>query len=105
MQTNADCTIYRRIYDPATRKYSWRAGVIHGVHWQGRMGATTDRGGMTADHEAVIFIPLQAASMVAPEDKIIRGTVGSVEQALTITGVELFDYGRPDMQHWEVTAK
>lgn len=105
MQANADCTLYRRIYDPVTRKYSWHASVIQGVHWQGKLGAATDKGGMTAAHETLIFIPLQAVAMVAPEDKIIRGSAGSAEEALTITEVEVFDYGRPDMQHWEVTAK
>lgn len=105
MQANADCTLYRRIYDSAMRKYCWQASVIQGVHWQGRMGAATDKGGMTAEHETLIFIPLQAVAMVAPEDKIIKGTVGGAEEALTITGVEVFDYGRPDMRHWEVTAK
>lgn len=112
MKPNADCTIFSQQYNPTTRKNDWIKTFISGVYWQGSIGSKNNKSGMVQDNETIVFIPFSAVSefSVKPEDKIVRGattatTPVDLDGALTVTGIDTFDYGSPDMQHWEVTAK
>ena len=112
MIPNADCTVFTQKYDPATRKNSWVATVIRGVFWQGSIGSRLGENGRREDNETVIFIPFSTYlnAEIKSEDKIYKGAADvttpiGLEGALTVTGVDTFDYGSADMQHWEVTAK
>ncbi len=112
MKTNADCTIFREVYNADTRKNDWTATIISGVFWQGSTGQKVNKAGMVEDNETVVYIPFSAASdfTIAPKDKILKGTTTetsptAVKAALTVMGVDTFDFGSADMQHWEVRAK
>ncbi|WMI81842.1 DUF6751 family protein [Anaerotignum sp. MB30-C6] len=112
MKPNADCTVFNRIYDPVNRKYNWQAKTINGVFWQGGTGAKVGKSGMREDNETIIFIPFSSVEQLTllPEDKIIRGISNAtspdgLKGVLTVMAVDTFDFGSPDMQHWEVVAK
>lgn len=112
MKPNADCTVFNCVYDPVSRKNTWQAKVINGVFWQGGTGAKVGKSGMREDNETVIFIPFSSIGQLTllPEDKIIRGisdatTPVGLDGTLTVMAIDTFDYGSPDMQHWEVVAK
>lgn len=111
MITNASCTVFRSTYNATTRKNEWVKTVISDVCWQGSTGSKNNKSGMVQDNETIIFIPFSSTNFaVSPEDKILRGTTTetiptNIKGILTVTGVDTFDYGSLDMQHWEVTAK
>ena len=112
MIPNSDCTVFTQEYDPVTRKNRWAATIIKGVFWQGSIGSRLGEGGKREDNETIVFIPFFACLTLKlkPEDKIFRELTDAttpigLEGALTVTGVDTFDYGSADMQHWEVTAK
>ena len=111
MRPNADCTVFSSTYNEVTRKNEWVKTFISGVHWQGSIGSKNNKSGMVQDNETIVFIPFSATNfIIKPEDKILKGTTTAtlptgLKDALTVTGVDTFDYGTADMQHWEVTAK
>lgn len=111
MQPNAICTVFSHKYNEETRKYDWIKTVISDIYWQGSTGSKNNKSGMVQDNETIIFIPFSSTNFaVSPEDKILRGTTTeiiptNIKGILTVTGVDTFDYGSLDMQHWEVTAK
>lgn len=112
MTPNADCTVFRQEVNKVTRKNEWVKTFISGVFWQGSIGSKIGNSGTREDNETVVFIPFSAVSALSlkPDDKIFKGTAEAttplgLNGALTITGIDTFDYGSADMQHWEVTAK
>lgn len=111
MISNADCTIFRQRLNIDTRKNEWVKAIINNVYWQGSTGCKNDKSGMVQDNENIVFIPFSATDLaIKPEDKIFKGTTDKatpvgLDGALTITSVEIFDYGSADMQHFEVVAK
>lgn len=119
MYTNADCTIYHRIYDNASRQERYQRQVLNGVFWEDRKGANVIRSGMEKANQATIYIPFSVGSFVLkPGDRIVRGIVNmeidgskisALEEAytdvLTVTSIDRMDYGSQGMQHWEVGGR
>lgn len=130
MYTNADCTVFNRMYDPVTRQDHWKATQIRSVFWEDCKAANTIKSGMENSDSAMVFIPFSVSAgyqkpkefektpsgwTLRPEDYIVKGLVdydGSVtklldhfDDVIVITSVDTMDYGSPDMQHWEVSGK
>lgn len=119
MYTNADCTIYHRVYDREKRTESYQRRVIEGVFWEDHKGANVIKSGMEKADKATIFIPFSVDPFVLkPGDRIVRGAVDleieggkisvledTYEDVLVVTSVDRMDYGSPDLQHWEVGGR
>jgi len=112
MIPNSDCTVFTQQYNPETRKKDWIATFVKGVFWQGATGSRLSKLGTVENNETIVFIPFSSFPnlVVKPEDKIVRGATDAtspvdLKDALTVMGVDTFDYGSPNMQHWEVVAK
>lgn len=119
MYTNADCTIYHRIYNREKRTESYRRRVIQGVFWEDRKGANVIKSGMEKADKATIFIPFSVGGFdLKVGDRIVRGTADleidgskisvledTYEDVLVVTSVDRMDYGSPDLQHWEVGGR
>lgn len=112
MKPNTVCTVFKENYNADTRKNDWTATIIRGVFWQGSAGQKANKAGMVEDNETFVYIPFSAVSdfVVSPKDKIYRGETAlttpiGLDGALTVTSVDMFDFGSADMQHWEVRAK
>ena len=59
MRTNANCTIYNKYIDPATRLEKWQRVNIVGVAWENRKAANVrSSGGQINADSARVFIPL-----------------------------------------------
>lgn len=128
MYTNADCTVFNRLYDPATRQDTWKATQLQGVFWENRKAANVIKSGMKEADSVLIFIPFSMTGYqppkefkrdpvgwtLRPEDWIVKGHVeyeGPItgladrfDNVVAITSVDTMDYGSPDMQHWEVSG-
>lgn len=130
MYSNADCTVFNRIYDHETREDRWQYTHLKEVFWENRKGANTAKSGMREADSVIIYIPLTVKSenqyrppkefkqnpdggfTLRPEDKIVKGLVkyngpiaklpDTFDNVVTITSVDTMDYGSRDMQHWEV---
>lgn len=124
MRTNADCTIYNKSVNPATRSEIWTRQQVRDVQWENRKAANVIRSGMLEADQAAIYIP--AASLggdlgnlsTKPGDVIVKGlVVDDIDQnftisdlkrkypdVLTIRSVDRMDYGSPALQHWQIGA-
>lgn len=128
MYTNADCTVFNRVYDPKTRTDRWQVTQIHGVFWENRKSSNVIASGMKEADSVLIFIPFSVPDYrkpkefeadssgwtLRPEDYVVKGLVeytGPIleltkrfDDVIMITSVDTMDYGSPDMQHWEVSG-
>lgn len=108
MITNGDMTLFIRSYDKETRTDQWQPVFIKGVLWEDNQKSDVVKGGMEKSDSVTIFIPFSMAEkgvVFAIGDKVAKGLVTSMDACKTITGIESFDYGSSDMQHWEVYAQ
>lgn len=129
MITNADCTVFNKVYDSQTRQDTWKATQLRGVFWENCKAANTIKSGMKEADSAMIFIPFSIPGYQAPkefqmnasgwtlqpEHWIVRGLVefdGPItklpdhfDDVIVITSVDRVDYGSISMQHWEVSGK
>lgn len=108
MITNGDMTLFIRSYDKETRIDQWQSVFIKGVLWEDNQKGDIVKGGMEKSDSVTIFIPfsmVEKGVVFAIGDKVARGSATSMDTCKTITGIERFDYGSLDMQHWEVYAQ
>jgi hypothetical protein len=109
METNGVMTIYRRADDYARE-------VIPDIMWQGQIGAATTERGLIVSDSVIVFVPISAR---APEtgDYIVFGecpfqftdedrvkALRASYAAREVMGVATFNYGSPNMRHYEVMA-
>ena len=60
MTTNADITVYNRLYDPLVKLYRYRRTVIKGVWWHSDNRAAIQAGGVQAADLYKVRIPAHA---------------------------------------------
>jgi hypothetical protein len=116
MLTNADCTIYHRVYDTVTRLDKWERTQYHGVNWYAKQAATVGESGLMAADTLTVRIPASESDTVpaAVGDIIVRGLpdtditqpkeLGTYEH-YTITAVRDNRRGSLFMQHWRIEGK
>lgn len=119
MYTNADCTIYHRVYDANSHQENYVRTVLYGVFWENKKGINVIKSGMEKADQATIYIPFSVGPFeLKPGDRIVHGAVdldvtggriSEVEETypdvLTVTSIDRMDYGRPEMRHWEVGGR
>lgn len=134
MVTNADCTIFNKVYDPIKRLDSLVATKVKGVFWEDCKAASMVKLGLEEANAATIYIPFSAdffgKQYVKPKafkkdaqgnftlesgDIVVKGLIdfaGSAAQlekeyddVILITSIDTMDYGSLEMQHWEVGGK
>lgn len=70
--TNADVTVYRRIYDPQTRYDSWEREYVPAVWWFKDEQSSVDAEGMHRADNIAIRIP-DISVQVKKEDIVVKG--------------------------------
>lgn len=123
-----DVTVFNKYYDSAAHEEKYKCTVIDALAWQETKAANIVKSGMQDADSTMIFIPMGQEGYIKPlqwdhvngwtlqsGDVIVKGAIdhtGTIEDifttyddAITITSVDTYDYGSPDMQHWEVSGK
>ena len=63
MYTNADCTVYNRIYDPTSRQDRWQRTALSGVLWESQEAVSVVKGGLapagTVSNTTAVYIPFR----------------------------------------------
>jgi len=121
MRPNADATLYTLTVVGSTEV--WTRTEVPGVHWENCKAANTlASGGSIAADQAAIYIPLHnrpELPAIKPNDIIVRGivddeigagfTVSDLKRkypdVLRITSVDLMNYGRRQLWHYQLGAK
>lgn len=70
--TNADVTVYRRVYNPQTRLDSWEREYVLAAWWFKSEQSSVDADGMHRADTVTIRIP-DISVKVAKEDIIVKG--------------------------------
>lgn len=119
MLHNADCTLYIKGVDPATRGEDWTRVQVRCVTWQASDGAKVLPNGTIKDDKATVYIPFERGPLNLQEGSVIvKGLVNDEIRAgfsmtdlrkkhadvYTIRRVTPRDYGSAAMRHWEVSA-
>jgi hypothetical protein len=117
MITNADLTLYHKIYDPEKRDDVWTGTQYPAVNWYGgQIVAVGDSGLSSADHYKV-RIPTTNEVEAAAGDIAVKGLVedkptGATAltrkysgQCFVVTHVQDNRRGSPGMQHWRLEGK
>lgn len=116
MLTNADCTIYHKSYDKATRLDRWERTQYRGVNWYAKQAATVGENGLMAADTLTIRIPVTISETVpaAVGDIIVHELLdtditqpkelGAYEH-YTITAVRDNRRGSLFSQHWRIEGK
>lgn len=116
MLTNADCTIYHKVYDKATRLDRWERTQYCSVNWYAKQAATVGENGLMAADTLTVRIPVTTSNSApaAVGDIIVRGLLdkditqpkelGTYEH-YTITAVRDNRRGSYFMQHWRIEGK
>lgn len=133
LNANADITIYNSVYDEVKDAYIYQGTVIEGVHWESLEGFFRRTGNNIVSSDSLrIMIPMSAKSSrvyiepkefemltdvdehftIRPESLVVRGKLNlkiessrDLGEHYVITSVDLKDYGRKVMHHWDVIAK
>lgn len=58
MITNADITLYNRVFDKDKDKYTYKRTYLRGVNWQDLKGVKITESGVVSDDCTRVFIPL-----------------------------------------------
>ncbi len=134
MYTNADCTVFNKRLDNATRMDVWERTVIRGVYWEDTDGVKKlVSSGITDDSNVLVMIPASADTggkiyvkpnayksshentfTLAPGDIIIKGVINS--ELSTVKELQrthddyhviekCMDYMYGGLPHFEVTGK
>ena len=116
MLTNADCTIYHKVYDKATRLDRCERTQYCSVTWYAKQAATVGENGLMAADTLTVRIPVTTSSSApaAVGDIIVRGLLdkditqpkelGTYEH-YTITAVRDNHRGSSFIQHWRIEGK
>lgn len=134
MKTNADCTIFNKYVDPATRTERYQRTQIHKVVWENRKAANViASGGNIAADQAAVYIPMaRGADYLQPVewlaltnktgkwtlkagDVIVKGLIdedispsalkAKYNDVLEIASVDTMDQGSPRMWHWQIGGR
>ena len=120
MISNGSCTLCKRDYDAETRLDTWEFVYLIDVLWEDSKSVNIRDAGMQKAGSMTVYIPFQSAQkgssvsyrngafLVQIEDKIAKGKITSIaemENALTVIGVQTYDYGSADLHHLEVTCQ
>lgn len=121
MRPNADATLYTRAVTDGAEV--WTRTAVPGVHWENRKAANVLASGGSIDaDQAAIYIPMYNRPLLPamqPGDVIVRGivddeigagfTVSDLKRkyadVLRITSVDLMNYGRKQLWHYQLGAK
>jgi len=121
VRPNADATLYTRAVTNGAEV--WTRTAVPGVHWENRKAANVlASGGSIEADQAAIYIPMYGRSVLpamAPGDVIVRGLVADeigagftvsdlkrkYSDCLRITTVDLMNYGRQQLWHYQIGAK
>ena len=117
MYTNADITLYSKVYDTTTRLDKWERRIINNVFFDNVLGANTNKSGMDAANSVVVFVPL-ANIDIEPKtgDYIVYGRIYDDISKITdltkkytnahvLTAVDKKDFGSMHMRHYELHGK
>jgi hypothetical protein len=67
--TNADVTVFNRLFDKATKAYIYKKAIINGVWWYGQQKASIDKDSVHSADVYVVRIPKEhTTGYVLPED-------------------------------------
>lgn len=116
MRTNTDMTLYSR--GTVNRKESWTRSVVPAVHWENRKGANIIASGLLEADAVTVWIPgttvVIKAGDVVVEGKVLATvdaetyTMSDLKRdypnAMTVTSVDTYDFGSPEMQHIRIGA-
>ncbi len=116
MLTNADCTIYHKVYDRAAHLDRWERTQYRGVNWYANQAATVGESGLMAADTLTVRIPVSESDTVpaAVGDIIVRGLLDAditqpkeldQHEHYTITAVRDNRRGSIFMQHWRIEGK
>ena len=117
MYTNADITLYSKVYDTTTRLDKWERHEIKGVFWDSAQGANIIKSGMSTADSVTVFVPLANIS-IEPKtgDYIVKGIIQeefikitdltkNYADAHVLTTVDKKDFGSKHMQHYELGGR
>ena len=116
MLTNANCTIYHKVYDKAARLDHWERTQYRRVNWYAKQAATVGENGLMAADTLTVRIPVTTSSSAPATvgDIIVHGLLdkditqpkelGTYEH-YTITAVRDNRCGSLFMQHWRIEGK
>ena len=111
MITNADCTIYHKTYNPATRLDDWKAFRYQGVNWYGKQAVSVGDSGLNTADSYVVRIPTERHIPVTKGDVVVKGLVqdditspSQLKQyeSFLVTAVRDNRRGSPMMRHWRI---
>ena len=116
MITNADCTIYHKVYDRATHLDRWELTQYRGVNWYAKQAATVGESVLMAADTLTVRIPASESDTIpaAVGDIIVRGLFDTditqpkeldQHEHYTITAVRDNRRGSLFMQHWRIEGK
>ena len=75
MTTNADCTIYHKIYNPATRLDEWEPSQYQGVNWYGKQAVSVGDSGLSTADSYIVRIPTEGRIPVDKGDVVVKGLI------------------------------
>lgn len=76
MFTNADCTVYHKVYDNTTRLDRWERRQYLGVNWYAKQATMVGENGLMAADTLTVRIPATTNSApAAVGDSIVRGLI------------------------------
>ena len=117
MYTNADITLYSKVYDTTTRLDKWERHEIRDVFWDSAQGANIIKSGMSTADSVTVFVPLANIS-IEPKtgDYIVKGIIQEEFTKITdltknyadahvVTTVDKKDFGSKHMQHYELGGR
>lgn len=132
MRTNADMTIYNKVFDKATRMDKYQRTTLYGVFWDESKAYNRLQSGLESADKVFIVVPFSTPAereyispkefeklddttdyfTIREEDRVVKGRIDleidkSTDldrefEAFTITSVDTKDFGSFHMQHWEL---
>ena len=116
MQTNTVATLYHRTI--VDREEHWARSVLPAVHWENRKAVNVLASGLLAADSVAVWIP-DTSVVVESGDVLVKGRIidevdptsftmmalkNKYPNAVTVTSVDLYDYGSPFMRHLRIKA-
>ena len=118
MRTNADLTAYLKSIHATTRTEVWTRVQVHCVAWEERKGSTGGGAGNQRADAITVYIPLDWAINLKPDDVIVKGLVtdeissnftitalkAKYPDSATVKSVDRHEAGSLNMRHIQVGA-
>lgn len=117
MVTNANATIYHKVYNSETRLDEWHRQYIKGVNWFEKRAVSVGENGLNSADELIVRIPIASFDGeldCAPGDYILRGIFSDNVKGASdliklgahlVTAVRDNRIGSPFVQHWKIEGK